>query len=706
MSTATINRRNFLKISVTAGGGLVLGFNWLSACSSGASSNVPAASYDLNAFIKIDTEGLVTIMAPNPEIGQGVKTSLPMIVAEELDVPWEKVSIKQAGLDTEKFRRQVAGGSHSVKESWEPFRKAGATGRQMLINAAASEWKVDPAACTAENGMVIHTESGKELPYGDLVEKAATLPVPEDVPLKDPADFKLIGQRIPNYDNKKIVTGRMKYGIDTKREGMLYANIMRPPAFGQKLQDFDDTETRKLPGVVNVVSFDDKIAVLGKSTWEAMQGAKALKAEWKTEGNLESTEALKGNFRKMLESQAGESQRKDGDINQTFASAAKVFEAAYEAPFLPHNTMEPMNFFAHVKEDEAELYGPTQLPANARGAISKLLDMPEENITVGMTRMGGGFGRRLMMDFVEEAAMTSKLAGAPVNVIRSREDDMGGGFYRPMTLFRYRAAIDGSGKLTGWHHQAAGIGSNSRPDNFPAGAVPNLQVDTQEYESPVTTAPWRAPGHNFVAYAEGAFLDEIAHGLGKDPVAFKLELLKQAKKHPVGEVEYDPDRYARVVEKAAEMAGWGRAREGIYQGFAAHFSFLSYVAQVAELREQNGKLKVSKVYCAVDCGIVVNMSGAETEVEGGIIDGLGHAMYGDLTLTDGKPDQTNFNRYRMIRMQEAPEVEIQFIKSNESPTGLGEPGLPPTGAAVANAIFAATGKRVRSQPFVKSGLIG
>lgn len=705
-SSHSAGRRNFIKVSAAAGGGLVLGFNWLSACS--PSSQGADAAYDLNVFVKIDTNGLVTLIAPNPEIGQGVKTSLPMIIAEELDVDWSKVSIGETWLNTQKYKRQVAGGSASVRTNWEPFRQAGATGRQMLINTAASRWQVDPSSCTTAAGIVHHKTTNKSIPYGELVKEAATMPVPDNVPLKDPAAFRIIGSRIPSYDNKAIVTGQYKYGMDTKREGMLYAAVVHPPAFGQTLQHFDDTAARKKGGVVNVVSFDNTIAVLAKSTWEAMQGAQAIEAEWTDDSNLEGTEDYKNNFGKVLDNPPQiKPKRKDGEVSGAFTGAAKVFEAAYEAPFLAHNTMEPMNFFADVKDNSAELFGPIQAPERGRNDVAELLNIPAENVKIGTPRVGGGFGRRLQSDLAKQSAQISKLAKAPVKVVWRREDDMTGGYYRPMASYRYKAAVDAKGNLIAWHHQSVGVGGNvSRPDSFPAGAVPNFQVDSYPYESPVPTCPWRGPNHNFIAYSESTFLDDIAHQLGKDPVAFNLELLEQAKKNPVGKVGYDPDRFAGVIRKVAEMANWGHPKENVYQGFAAHFSFSTYVAEVAELIRQDGKLKVSKVYCAVDCGIVVNVSGAETEIAGGAIDGIGHAIYGELTLTKGKPDQNNFDRYRMIRMPQAPEVEVQFIKSSEKPTGLGEPGLPPAGGALANAIFAATGKRLREQPFMKSGLIG
>ena len=703
----TVSRRDFIRISAFAGGGLVLGFRLLSSCS--PKQATAAAAYDLNAFVKIDTDGMITLLNPNPEIGQGVKTALPMLVAEELDVDWKTVRVEQAGLDTEKYTRQVAGGSGSIRESWESFRKAGATARHMLIGAAAAEWGVTPGSCTTEKGQVLHKESGKKLEYGELVEKAAAMEVPQDVSIKPISSFTIIGQRIPNVDNHAIVTGQYKYGIDTKREGMRYAVLVRPPAFGQTLKAYDDTEAKQQAGVERILRIDNKIAVLGRSTWEVMQGAKKIKAEWEDGPQMESTADLHRNFREMVSrNPSGEPKRKDGDVRKALGTpGAKVFEAVYEAPFLAHNTMEPMNFFADVRKDGAELHGPIQTPEGTRAKVAKMLEMPEENVTVMMTRMGGGFGRRLMSDFVEEAVSVSKAAGVPVNLIWSREDDMGGGYYRPMCTYRYKAAVDGAGKLIAWQHQSVGTtGNPARAGSFPAGAVPNLQVDAQEYKTPVTTAPWRGPIHNFIAFSEQSFFDEIAHGTGKDPVAFRLEVLEQAKRQPVGEVEYDPDRYAAVIRKAAEMAGWGTSKgPDIFQGMAAQFSFASYVAQVAEVEKRSdGKLKIKKIYCAVDCGIVVNPSGAEQMIAGGIIDGIGHAMYPELTLTKGKPDQVNFNTYRMIRMTEAPEIEIQFIESDVAPTGLGEPGLPPAGPAVANAAFAATGVRLRAQPFFKSGI--
>jgi isoquinoline 1-oxidoreductase beta subunit len=698
-----LKRRDFIKISALTGGGIMLGFSWI-GCSSGKGKPVT-----LNAYIKIDADGKITIMAPNPEDGQGVKTSLPMIVAEELDVDWSQVHIEQAGLDTKKYHRQVAGGSGSVKASWDPFRKAGAIARQMMINAAAALWAVSPDKCYTANGMVLLKDSEKKVAYGALATRAAKMPVPKNITLQNSGTFRLIGKRIPSVDNQAIVTGSYKYGIDTKRKGMLYAAMVRPPAFGQTLKSFNDSEAQKSPGVEKIIRIGDKIAVFGRSIWEVMQGAKKIQAEWQSDAPLESTSDYLNNFKALLiKGPDDDPKRQDGDIKKAFSKPGiRTFEAWYEAPFIAHNCMEPMNFFADVRSDGVELYGPTQNPESICHKTAKLLGIPEDKITVMMTRMGGGFGRRLMFDFVEEAVLASKAVGAPVNLIWTREDDMGGGYYRPMCSYQYKAAVDANNNLIAWHNNAVGVtGNASRPNNFPAGAVPNLQVDAQDYKSPVTTAPWRGPIHNFIAFAEQTFMDEIAHGIKKDPVAFRLELLEQAKKKPVGKVDYDPDRYAAVIQKTAEMAGWGKPKDkGIYQGIGAYYCFDTYITQIAEvLKQDNGKIKIKKIYCAVDCGILINHSGAENEVEGGIIDGIGNALYAEITLTKGKPDQANFNHYRMIKMREVPEIEVQFIKSNEHPTGLGEPPLPPAGPAVANAVFAATGVRLRSQPFIKSGL--
>lgn len=699
-----LNRRNFLKISSAAGGGLLVGFNWFqNAQADPARENL---LFEPNAFIKIQSDGTVTLMAPNPEVGQNIKVALPMIVAEELDVDWKKVKIEQAPLDTQKYERQVAGGSGSIRHGWDILRKAGATAREILKEAAAKEWNTSVDQCDTSEGMVHHKSSGKSLDYGLLSQKAANIKAPEDAAIREPKDFKIIGKRIPNVDNSLIVTGKLKYGLDTVKEGMLVAMVKRPPAFGKKLKSYDDSATKSMDGVEKVVQFEDKIAVLGKTYWQVKKALDALKVEWE-DTELENTSGHFQGFEKTLKGDMGDPRRKDGDVEKAMAEAKKTIDITFEIPFLPHAPLEPMNFYADVKANEAYLYGPTQTPARTQNDVSKMLDIPKENIRVEMTRIGGGFGRRLMSDYATEAAMVSHLAKSPVKVIWTREDDMQGGFYRPAGLYHYRASIDQDNNFSGWHLKATAIntGNGTRQNNFPAGAVPNYQVDYKKYDSNISVGPWRAPTHNFIAFTEESVVDEIAHAIGKDPVQFRLDLLEQARNNPAGKVGYDVDRYKKVVEVAAEKSGWGNKKAtGKGQGFGAHFSFGSYVAQVANVTVNNGKIKVDKVICVVDCGIVINKTGAENQLEGGIIDGLGHAMFGELTINNGVAQQANFDRYRLIKMAEAPEIEIHFIENNERPEGLGEPGLPPTPAAVANAVYDATGVRIRKMPFVLENL--
>jgi isoquinoline 1-oxidoreductase beta subunit len=675
----------------------LLGFSSVQAASQWLA---PEGVFEPNAFLKITTDGVVTLMAPNPEVGQGVKTALPLLVAEELDVDWQTVRIEQAGLDTRNYQRQVAGGSGSVRSSWESFRKAGATARQMLVDAAAQSWKVSPSECFTEKGLVIHKTSGKKFTYGELATQASALGVPTEVKLKDPKEYKLLGTRVRNVDTKKIVTGKVNFGIDTRREGMLYAVVARA-TFGKKLKSVDDSAARSIPGVKNVVSYENKVAVLATSTWAAKKGRDALKITWEEDGKLESTPDYVEAFSKLVEQKAEAPKRNDGDVDAAFTGADKILESTFSAPFLPHAAMEPLNFFADVRDDQAELYGPTQTPERTRTAVSRQLGIPEDKITVGLSRMGGGFGRRLQTDYSVEAAMISKLAKAPVQVIWTREDDMQGGSYRPAGMYYYRAALDKDKNLIAWHLRAAAVnsGNASRENSFPAGAVSNFRIDSHNHQSKITVGPWRAPNHNFIAFTEESFLDEIAHALGKDPVAFRLELLDKAKASPVGNVNYDVDKFKGVIQLAAEMGKWGKQGEnGIYKGFGSHFSFGTYVAQVADISIKDDKVKVHKVYCAVNCGRVVNLSGAETQIEGGIIDGLGHSLYGELTFDKGEVIQKNFNTYKLIRIADTPEIEVRFVESPADPQGLGEPGLPPIAAAVCNAIFAATGKRIRKLP--------
>lgn len=710
-SNSSINRRDFLRHSALAGGGLILSFSSLKAIPSGIYKvTAPADFTNLNAYLKIGSDGIITLLSPNPEVGQNIKTAMPMIVAEDLDVDWNHIKVEQAPLDKAKYDRQVAGGSGSIRLEYNTLRKAGATARRMLIEAAARTWAVPAGECTTDKGIIYHRASGKQAKYHEVANLAATLEVPTEVELKDKKNFKIIGQNYPNVDTHAVLTGQPVFGMDFYRPGMLYANIVRPPAFGQTLVSMDDSAARIVPGVIKVVTFDNMVAVVGKSTWQVMKGANALRCQWKDSGNTEDTAFYTAEFTRLINSELVNPKRNDGDVQEAFKSAAKVLEATYEAPFLPHAPMEPMNFFAHVQGDKAEMIGPTQTPFNARNDIAKKLGIPPENVSVQMTRQGGGFGRRLKTDFAVEAATLSSIIQAPVLVVWTRQDDMTGGSYRPAGMYHYRAALDANNKLIAWHEKSAAINTanGTRENNFPAGCVPNLRVDYAAVTSAVTIGAWRAPNHNFIAYSEESFIDEIAHSIGKDPVRFRLDLLQEARKMPADLVKFDIDRYQKVIEIVAAMSGWGQPKpSGVFQGIGVHYSFNAYAAQVVELSVTKGKIKIHKVYCAADCGLVINPNSAKNQIEGGIIDGIGHAMYGELTIKNGEPQEKNFSDYQLIRMNQTPyTIETVFIDNDFPPSGLGEPGLPPAGAALANAIFAATGVRIRKQPLTKTSLAG
>lgn len=712
MTIQKTNRRNFLKLAAAAGGGLWLGFNWSSADATPVkiAANAEATSstlLDFNGYLSISPDGVITIFSPNPEVGQNIKTTFPMIVADELDADWAKVKVLQAPLDTTKFERQVTGGSGAIPHSWERLRKAGATARHMLVEAASKKLNVSANELTTDKSFVIHAGSGRKLSYGELASEAMNIPVPAEIKLKDRKDFKLIGKLIPNVDNHEMITGKPLYGLDFYREGMLFAMIQRPTAFGMKIKTAELAAIKAMPGIVDVVTFKNNVAIVGKSTWQVMKARKKLKVDYEPEGKLESTEDHNRIFKELLESKDAAVKRKDGDVDAAFSKAAKVITREYQCPFLPHNTMEPMNFFAHVREDGVELIGPTQTPDLARTETAKLLGIPPEKVTVNMTRLGGGFGRRLKADYATEAAELSSIIKAPVKVIWTREDDMMGGYYRPAVRYRFSAALDDKGNMIGYKLRGAGInaGNSTREDNFPAGAVDNLLIESIEHQSPITSCPWRAPITNFLAYAEQSFLDEVAAEAKQDPVQFRLNLLQKAKQSPVGAMKYDVDRMIGVTKLAAEKANWGKKND-VFQGFSVYFSHRSYVAQVAEVAMVQGKPVLKKIYAAADCGIVVNLSGSYQQVRGGIIDGLGHAMFGNLTFNAGAVQQNNFNNYRLIKFKEVPEIEVDFVDNGIDPTGLGEPALPPTGGAVANALFKATGKRIYEQPFIKQEGMG
>ena len=714
------SRRNFLKTSVLASGGLLIGFNLLQACKPDAPMPVDISSLnfnDFNAFIKISNDGYVTIFSPNPEIGQGVKTSMPMIIAEELDIAWNKVHVVQAGLHSS-YKAQVAGGSGSIRRSWIELLQTGATAKQMLVNAAAKKWNVDASTCKASKG-IIYNAKGEKLGYGDVVKEAALLEVPENVKLKDPKDYTIIGTDAINVDIDHIITGKPLFGLDYKAEGMLFASVLRPPTFGKKIKSFDASKAKQVNGVIDVFQFGDKlksiegqasrftritdkIAVVATNTWAAMKGKNALIVEWENESKLESTENHDNILNSILDGNKLKIQREDGNIKNAFANADKVIERTYHSPFLPHNCLEPMNFYADVKEDHIHLVGPIQTPAWVAGMISAAYDKKPEQIQLEMTRMGGGFGRRLYGDFALEAAEVSSIAKKPIKVVFSREDDMTAGTYRPAIKYRIKASLK-DGKISGYSLKEAAINSNMYdliPHFFPAGCIPNYKVETGNYKSNITTGAWRAPYTNFLGFAEQSFFDELASELNIDPIQLRLDLLQNVKNTTDKRIQYSGQSMEDTIKLVRDKANWGKAKEGVYQGFAAYYSHNTHVAEVAEIVLKDGYPVITKVTAAVDCGIVVNPTGAKNQVEGGVLDGIGHAMYSNFAFKEGKPEYKNFDKYRLIRMQETPKVEVHFVENNLSPTGLGEPGLPPAGGAVSNAIHNALGKRLYSQPFV------
>ncbi|WP_223034208.1 xanthine dehydrogenase family protein molybdopterin-binding subunit [Hanstruepera marina] len=724
------SRRAFIRTSALASGGMLIGFNLFTACKDDVVPpkeliDLSQLNYnDFNAYIKISPEGKVTIFSPNPEIGQGVKTSMPMLVAEELDIPWEDVYVQQAPLDTKNFKRQMAGGSRSISLAWEPLRQTGATAKQMLINAAATKWGVDATDCSAKQGLITNKVSGETLGYGDVVNEAATLEVPEKVTLKDPKDFNIIGQGKNNVDIDEIITGKPLFGLDYKEEGMVYACVLRPPAFGQELESFDDSAARTIEGVIDVVTIgekvrellkkedlhwsvnigsSDKVVVIANSTWSAFKGKKAIKAIWKNTSPLESSEYHSQELAKVIDSGDFNTLREDGDVKQAFSNADNILERTYESTFLPHNCLEPMNFFANVTDDKIHLVGPIQTPEGSADTVSKLLDRNKEDIYLEMTRMGGGFGRRLYGDFVYEAAEISDAIRKPVKVISSREDDMTTGIYRPPTKYKFSASIKDN-KVTGYHLKEACINGNSWPQMsnfFPAGAIENYKYDIAQVNSNITAGAWRAPITNFLASAEQSFFDELAEELKIDRIQLHKDLLQNVKGTTDERIQYSPERLEGVIDLAVDKSNWGKTPEDIYQGFAVYYCHNTHVAEVADIKMENGYPVVKKVTVAVDCGVVVNPLGAQNQVVGGVIDGLGHMMYGELTFKDGVPQSSNFNSYQLIRMNQTPYVDVHFVKSDIAPTGLGEPTLPPVGAAVANAIYAATGQRLYKQPFMK-----
>lgn len=718
---------------------MALSVSWLSSYASAPDNHKPAppATAQLNAYIQITPDNMVKLVCPNPEFGQNVMTSLPMILAEELDVDWKNVRVEIGPHDNVKLGPQFSGGSNSVRMYWKPLREAGAAARQMLCEAAAQSWGVPVGEVTTRMGVLYHT-SGKSVKYGELAGKAALLAVPKDIKLKSPKDFTIVRKPARNVEGQKIVTGQPLFGLDVRREGMLIAMIQHPPAFGMKLKSFDAAKALKMPGIKDVFSmklyddgyeqagfdtrtFNDLVVVVGKTTWEVMNARKKLAVQWEPAGETIDTmagrdgkrevtvpaglETTAAQLEKMKEyaSKPAQQLRRDGDPETAFRNAAQIIERTYNAPFLAHNCMEPMNFFADVSDEKALLIGPLQSPGWIEPTLMKVLNLPADKIEIQMTRMGGGFGRRAYGHYITEAARISRKMKAPVKLIYTREDDMTYGIYRPMYTATYRAALDANKNLIGFHVKGGGIPEHPiHANRFPAGAVDNYLAEGWQIPSNITIGAFRAPRSNFNAAAEQSFLDEVAEAMGKDPIEFRLELLMRAKENPVGKNnEYDADRYAGVLQLVRDKSGWNKpGNEKYNRGVAAYFCHNSYAAHVVDMVTREGKPYVERVFSAMDCGIVVNPDAAKNMVQGAVVDGIGNAFYGALTHKAGAPEQTNFNNYRLIRHNEAPKtIDVHFVENDIDPTGLGEPPFPPVFGAVANALYKNTGRRHYNQPF-------
>jgi isoquinoline 1-oxidoreductase subunit beta len=731
---ASISRRVFLWIGGSAAGGLVVGAVLpagtsrravLGAATDSRSGAAPPAG--LGPFIQIDPDGSVTMVAKNPEIGQGVKTALPMIVAEELEVEWSRVRVVQGDLNPQ-FGEQFAGGSTAISDNWMALRRVGAAARQALIAAAAQRWNVATSECRTEPGLVVHPSSRRRLTYGELAADASHLTLEQNPPLKDPKDFKLIGTRVPVADAGDILKGRAAYGLDVRLPGMLRAVVYKAP-FGMRIERMREEEAKRMPGVRAVVPIHglpnptllvEGIAVVADTTWHAEQARQKLEVELAPIGGAHAndSEALTAAFRKQI-AQPGTALRADGDPDRALRSAAKVVTADYEVPFLAHATMEPVNCTASVAGGaECDIWGPMQDPGGAQDLVAQVSGIARERIRIHLTRSGGGFGRRLLSDYVAEAALVSKAVGVPVQVVWTREDDLAHDYYRPAGLHRLSAWLDAQGNLVAWTHRLVNTSryafagrtdgpekSEMYPDDFPAGSIANLRLEYAAVPCAVPVGAWRSTLHSSNAFAVESFTDEVALAARRDPLAFRLALLEPGrilKYRGHGGPEFNTGRLAAVLRTVAEKSGWGtQPPSGRAHGIAAHFTFGSYAAHVVEASADGaGGLRVHRVVCAVDCGLVVNRSGAESQVEGGIIDALGAALHGEITVKAGQVEQRNFDRYPLLRMNEAPAVEVHFVNGAPNPTGLGEPPVPPVAPAVANAWFALTSQRVRRLPLV------
>ena len=695
MSEARLSRRSVIKAIGGFGAILCLGSFPAASCAASpvefAAEAGPkdknSAIFRPNAYVRVDPDGIVTIMIPKPDMGQGVRTSLAMLVAEEMDADWSMVRVEQAPTDDKRYGHQGVGGSDTIRSMHQSMREIGAAARSMLVAAAAKKWNVDPGSCTASKGTVTHSASNKSAGFGDLTADASAVEVPSTrLPLKKEADFRILGKRISRIDNHDVVTGKARFGIDAKIDGMAYAAIARPPAFGGNAATVDDSAARKVEGVIDVQKFGSGVAVIASNTWSAFAGRDALKITWDPGPNptLDST-AISATLRGAV---------KD---HLPMPDGAKVIEATFDYPYLSHATMEPMNAVADVRENSCTVIAPVQQPDGARGMVAKMLNIPLENVTLEVTLLGGGFGRRLVPDYIAEAVNLSKQFKRPIKLQWSREDDMKNDHYRPACHCSLKGALDASGKAVGWSHQAYQAGGWGNAKSYGDADIPyNIPKAGMIFSSQnvnVPTGAWRSVEHTLLVVSDECFIDELAHAAGKDPVEFRRDMIGD-------------DRLKAVLDKAAELGDWGKPLPaGHGRGIACFGGYGSYAAHVMEVSVQGNDIKVHRVVAVIDPGFVVNASGVEAQMQGACVDGLSTSLRAAITIEKGGVKENSWTDFRWMTMDAMPKIEVHIMETKNDPGGMGEPGYPSGPPALANAIFAATGKRVRKFPIKVSELV-